>query len=847
MKIVSITLKGFTRIRLNQVTSFTMTPTELIQLILGTNGSGKSSLIAELTPLPASSADYLKDGSKTITYQHRGHRYVLTSTFAGTPPKHSFVKDDEELNEGRTAAVQKELVRQEFGITPEIDGLLRGEESFCQMAPIRRREWFTKLCDTSYDYAIAVFKRLQTKKRDIEGALKLAKKRLVAEQAKVISEAEQEKLSREVRELTEELNVLQSLRAPVERASADYFDEIDQGLRELEQISQRLLRMRLVAPVSKTVHLDDDGQARTTLVRPRADLQELQQALDGFRQEVAVCQELLGAAVKEHDKVRQAVQVLQRAGEEGLKTLQERRLVLLEQITQSQNKRKLQLECHNAQMTLSAFSSVRQALQDIFGALPQNAERQLSQLRLQEVNDALLAQRDLRAREERALSELGQRRQHMEAHRNNGALKCPQCHHQWFLGYDEEKYQALVQSIDQAETQFKARNQRIEELEAEIRAIREYGELYRTYVRTTQSFPILQPLWDYLAENQYVTHRPLAVESVLHTYEYDLQCEQETAQLGEKLTELNSHLREAEQVGDVNLAEQTLKLAELELQIEQLTNRVSQAQQGLNDYSAYRRQLTEAQELSNRVEKLQGDLQQAQAQRIEMLRREILGNCIRQVQHLLVRKEETLAAVTLQKGIIRGLEADIARLVVEEEAAEHLVRELSPTNGLIAEGLLGFIHTFVAQMNTLIRRIWTYPLVVHDCSVIDSDGAELDYKFPLMVETKDKVVPDVKQGSAGMHEIVNLAFKVVAMQYLGLNESPLFLDEFGKTFDTAHRVQAMQAIRVWMDQKSFTQLFIVSHYLSDYGSLANAEICVLCPTNIVVPVHTKFNQHVAMS
>lgn len=830
MKITSITLQGFKRMQLNQVASFTMTPTELIQLILGTNGSGKSSLIAELTPMPASTSDYFKDGSKTIRYSHRGHDYVLTSTFIGGP-KHSFVKDGEELNDGRTGAVQKELVRQEFGITQEIHDLLRGEEVFCAMAPVRRREWFTKLCDTSYDYAISVFKKLQSKKRDIEGALKLARKRLVAEQAKVISEAEEEKLTREVRALSEELNLLQTLRAPVERPSAEYFDELDHGMRELEQLSQRLLRMRVYAPAQQ----------------PAADTEELLRSIEGFRRDAAVAQELVSAAVKEHDKVKETVQVLQRTGAAGLEALQARRAQLLQQMGQVQNRRKLQLECHNVELSVAAFHSVRQILQDLFALLPENSDRRYSQARQQELTEQVLILRDQRAREERALGELGKRNQHMETHRASGAMKCPNCLHQWHLGYSESEHSELQSLIARADEALKARTKVIEQLEAEVTAIREYGELYRNYIRTTQAYPILEPLWTYLAENNYVTHTPLTAPTVLHQYEYDLQCETETAQLGEQLQQTDNHIREAEQVGDANLAEQTLKLAELDFQIEVLTTRISQAQQSLHEYSAYRKQLLDAQELSNRVAKLREDLQHANSQRIEMLRREMLGSCIRQVQHLLVRKEETLSAVTLQKGIVADLQSNIAVLTVEEQAAEALVRELSPTNGLIAEGLLGFIHTYVAQMNSLIRRIWTYPLVVHDCSVVDGDGAELDYKFPLMAQTKDNTAPDIKQGSAGMQEIVNLAFKVVAMQYLGLGESPLYLDEFGKTFDEAHRSQAMQVIRNLMEQKSFTQLFIVSHYASSYGTLANAEICVLCPTNISVPVHTKYNQHVVMS
>ena len=73
MKIISLCLVGYRRFALNNIRTFTINPSEPIQMILGTNGSGKSSLIKELTPLPADSADYSSDGSKTIKILHHNN------------------------------------------------------------------------------------------------------------------------------------------------------------------------------------------------------------------------------------------------------------------------------------------------------------------------------------------------------------------------------------------------------------------------------------------------------------------------------------------------------------------------------------------------------------------------------------------------------------------------------------------------------------------------------------------------------------------------------------------------------------------------------------------------------
>lgn len=262
MRITSLELCGYKRMKLNNVDSFSIRPTQPIQLILGTNGSGKSSLMGELTPLPANPNDYTKEGSKTIRIQDRGHTYVIGSVFSPSA-KHSFIKDGEHLNPGGTITVQRELVRQAFGITQEIHDLEIGREKFCDMSPSRRREWFTMLSDVDYDYALMIYKRLQERSRDLAGALKLAKKRLVTEVEKLVSDDEEKRLKAEVQATLDELDLLQSQRAPLDQPVAEYEQQLQEGMEELTRLSNRLLRIRFIAPYgihpSKNAERDEWG------------------------------------------------------------------------------------------------------------------------------------------------------------------------------------------------------------------------------------------------------------------------------------------------------------------------------------------------------------------------------------------------------------------------------------------------------------------------------------------------------------------------------------------------------------------------------------------------------------
>ena len=97
MPITKITLKGFRRTFLNNIKDLTLTFTSPLQIVLGTNGSGKTSLVRQFSPLPPDPKELFPGGSKCIEYQYKGSEYILTSQLKQSF-KNSFVKDGEELN-----------------------------------------------------------------------------------------------------------------------------------------------------------------------------------------------------------------------------------------------------------------------------------------------------------------------------------------------------------------------------------------------------------------------------------------------------------------------------------------------------------------------------------------------------------------------------------------------------------------------------------------------------------------------------------------------------------------------------------------------------------------------------
>jgi hypothetical protein len=839
MRYTALKLKGYKRFKLNEVETFEIRPSELIQLILGTNGSGKSSLIEELTPLPANPAFYTKEGSKEIHIVDRGHQYVLTSTFSAGN-KHSFVKDGEEQNPGGTGAVQKELVRQEFGITGETHDLATGVEKFTSMGPARRREWFTRLAETNFDYAIGVYNKLREEFRNVSGALKLDKKQLVIEQAKIISEEEQQQLIKDVKGLHVELTRLIEMRAPIERPLAQVDSARMATEAQLRALSERLLNLRVESPARP--YRNEWYELVTPVFN---SVEDVDRHMDMIRHRITAQEAVLTKSVTDHEKLKETVEILKKRGTDGVKSVQLRIQQARDARDALLKSRQLKLEGFDPVAAMQSFESIHEAMFDLLNRLPENQDERFSRAKLDEMRTALLALKEQRTNKGQELAHFQAKKQHLEQHKANGATTCPKCQHTFTQGVSPEALEVLTRQIEKSRAELAALESRVGKTEEIIGQIQSYGELFREVHQTIRGTPALRPFWDHLLETDYLKTAPkVAANMLVGVLREDLELEVKAKRHIADIEELTKLLAQSEELGDQSLAEVSVKLGESSLQIEALTKTLGEARQDLNAFALYRRQLMEAIDLAQQIEVARRSFHDLTEMQVETLRRMTIQQCIQQTQSTLARKEEILNALNQQKAIVESLNKTIARRTLEEEALRVSVRGLSPTDGLIADGLLGSIKSFTHQMNQLIRKIWSYPLEVLPCGMSSERGAELDYKFPLLVGNRDNIVADVSRGSSGMQEIVDLAFKVVALNRLHLDHGPLTLDEFGKTLDLEHQHAAVMAIKTLMDTKPFTQLFMISHFEAHYGAFTNAQVCVLDARNIAVP--KVYNTHVTM-
>lgn len=828
MKILILELYLFKRLSLNGTEFIRITPNEPIQLILGTNGSGKSSLIQELTPLPANSNDFLKEGYKSITIEHHGSTYILKSTFSG-PQKHSFLKDNEELNPGNTLTVQRDLVKQEFNITPDIHQLMTAQSGFHAMSPIDRRHWFTRLSDVNYDYAISIYLKLKDKSRDVTGALKLAKKRLVSETSKAISQEEQTQLQEQVDELHKFIQHLLELRIPVEEDISTLKYNTTSLEANISKFSNILLKKR------------------TGLSNTNRSVEDIVEEINQSQSLLSVEKILLDKYILDFNKLDETVKALRVTEHNDIETLLIESKLKKNSLDILFNSLKLKLNIESAINSSRAFETVYDTLNTVFTTLPINEDRKYSYQKLNELSEFILNYKGMINGLTSDLNKLSVQKEHQEHKRDNEKIECPACNHIWSKGYDENFYNSICTKIEVIQSNLDEAVIVLLEKETYLEEIKDYSVIYRDYTNTVNNWPILKPLWDYIIESNDIFNNPRKILKVLELFKYDLSIFLKIDNERLEIDRINNLIMLAERTGNESIEQINLKLIEVEEFINSSTDKSRLYNQNISKLTNHKKDIELILDLQSKIENLIADHDKIIKDTHETYRRLAFNDLVRTVQSNLSRKELILSEVKIQKAIIQDLESQIETMEMDSEAYKLLVKELSPTDGLIAQGLLGFIKSFVKQMNGLIKKIWSYQLQIIPCGISDGISVELDYKFPLLVQDKENIVSDVSKGSAAMKEVIDLAFKLTSMKYLGLSDAPIYLDEFAATMDSAHRILALETIKNLMDVTSFSQLFMISHYEASYGSLVNAEICVLCKNNIVIPKDSIFNKHVILS
>lgn len=829
MKVESITLHKCTRITLSNIETVTITMTELIQCILGTNGSGKSSILDALSPLPAIKADYAEGGYKDITIVHNDIRYQLVSRFDGKGSgRHEFWLGEQNLNEGGTGSVQRQLVLEHFEYTQELHDVITGRVLFTEMGAGVRRQWFTKMSTCDMSYIIGLHDKIKKEARDSVGAHKYIQERIAQESAKLMDAEELEKTRQLAQQMRDELKVLLE-----ERVVAKSQEDV--GLDKIDGLDDTIVHLcELIVNTNFDPITDRQGNSITNA----ADLSAIVKEHTSKRDSVATRIDSLSQEHHNLADLKEKVNTFDDVDIESVEAyIKEQEQLLSGVMARLGEYGDMSASPTDVMNTVDAiYPAVSETTTELLNYNATDCSKEILQAKEDQLADVKEKYSGLLEKQRRC----NERIAHIERSDHVSCTKCGYTFKPGVQDTDLEKLKEYQGKYNEAEARGSAL---IEELQTRIGEIRRYQDLLRILSDICRNTPTLKEVWDAALGKELHKKDPSAILGELNAAHRDAALRKEvqdiTAEL-EPRQKLASdyHMHKEKSLGST--AEFDRRLSAIDAEIDSLTSQLGVLNRERSDYVAVLNAWEAADDAITKVGYLV-DERNAEALRVEeALRQREVCALTDGHHHRLAALENRLREAETVEDNIANLRDQESKLGFAGKAYPVMVEALGPVSGLIAQRLYSVIESITETMNQVIGSIWTVPMAVVPCGL---ENGELNYKFPIDRGT-EKYAPDVSLGSEAQKEIINFAFRVSVYGRMGLQGWPLWVDELSSTFDEQHRSNTMTYLKDIMVGSDFSQMFLVSHYATNHGVFTNAEVCVLDDTNVAVP--GKYNDHVVL-
>jgi energy-coupling factor transporter ATP-binding protein EcfA2 len=819
MFITKLVLHKCRRFYLKGIETFEINPTMKTQIVLGTNGSGKSSLLKMgFTVLPGEKSDFEAGGYKLVNVMNNGKTYVLRTDISGKSPVHSFICDGEELNEGHTGAVQKELVREHFGMTNELHEVLSGQLLFTKMSTLERRHWITLLSSADFDYVIKLHGRVKRAVRDTSAVIKHQSGRLVSETAKKIDDATFNTLRRQSQEITEKLIRLHqhSRRDGVADNFEFYSRQYHQLAADVDALLSRAKYLRVSIPKAVKSTQDDAVLQLKESLRSRA------QMLEAALHEVS----------ERHQEIDKQLHSIAELEEIDPVELQERLTQLGAEKERLSQQFKTKADPSRLPSHEYCFAVIQETIETLHGVNAVDAAYldrntiQTKQRELSELQEKMMA----------GTSKIGELEYRLDHIHNSSTIQCPACHHNFKEGISGDE-EGNIKDLLEKGTRFKRT------MEDRIRAVREWlqeahqaGDVIHTLHRLRDHNPDLIELWQLLqTAGGFGLGRQLVPVCV--DFISDVKTKLAINQLDHEIAPLVDRLNALKQLDkSSSLRDVALSLSE---RVVDLKNHLTDTRTTLKEVDQFYDRMIEAREIGDTVQRSLDRLNELMDQMVKFIAVEEIQSQVKRHQVQLGMLEQSLAEAEVQMGIVNDLNRSLEQAKAEEKALIMLEKILSPRDGIIAEQIMVFINTFISSINEVIAKVWGYNLALDTCNLEDG---ELNYKFPMYVHNSDNMIPDIEFGSDSQVDIVNQAFRLVVYKFLGLEGYPLYLDELGRTFDEVHRLNLTLALKDLMDDETYSQVFFISHSFESQNSYPNSQIAVIDDSH--VSLKRAYNEHV---
>lgn len=822
MFIKTITLCGNKRLLPADIKYLHIDFTNTHQIILGLNGSGKSSTIQELNPMPAVPADYVKGGYKHIVIEHQNQEYVLHSDIS-VHVRHSFLLNGIELNEGGTAAVQKTLVLEHFNLDQSLIEVLTDQARFHLFSPVERRNWLTRLSGTNMDYAIGLFKHIKSLHRDSEAIVKHIDARLAKESADVVSPEELEELEKYCKELETTVFTLLEHKTLAEGNPDTTLNELKRLTSECQSLSEHIVSLKFVKPLEGIYDKDRLNQFKYHTESQLANLINRKQTL-----------------VEEWSKINEAIKTVEMSEHKDLDVIDAEALNYLNQRNTLLDSIKHYPNIKNPEPLWGATDAIRNTLVHKVTELSDNSDQMFTRDKVDFANDRVDRLRQeinsIGNTVERYRISIGRMVETEEVH-------CPECATIFKPGVDPLMVAELKTKVEERNLEIETLKQELETVHDYLAQAHSYTEEYRSLLKLMDDSPSLEPMWEDMKLVDLKVYPPSKLLEILDNWERDLKIHLKCLSLTNEVVRLDGVREKLKAVVSSEVNYTQTRLNEVTDEIEQNVVEQKRLRETLANIEASLTSHDEIMKGYERLIELNAKHRKLKDLFLEQSVQKELRDMISRLNLSLANSDQRLRSIRRSRHTLQELEEQKLEALDRRDVLKAIIKELNPTDGLIAKQSKLFIEQFVDQLNKVINAVWTYEMQILPCPV---ESEKLTYKFPIYFSATDVANPDIAKSSAAQKGIVDFAFKLVAMAYLGLNDYPLFLDELAPSLDEKHRVNIMEFVKNFVESKQCSQMFMISHYLTGHGVFSSAQVTVLDDTNLLT-LPDSYNKHATIS
>lgn len=826
MRLIELILTGYKGFNLSNIGRFRWTPESNEQVILGSNGAGKSSLLHVIMSLVPNGNRFHPGGGQEYRFEHQGHMFHLHSVYKNKAGHHQFFMDGEQLNDGNTQATQKELVEKYVGLTQEIADIITGRVRLSQMSPNKRREWMMRISGTDFDFAMGLFEQFRVKARDLQGTIGylMETSHKMADEIRSMEEDYQntDKEIQELKQLSIELNQLLNGRMSV-RSSEGAVEQMMTAYRNIQQRSQTI--------VAETVIRDNSKYGGRTRDQVDATITRLR---DGMLVTRGECDS--------HEKALEGIQSLIRhVGRESLDdpSLLTAKLAGIEEELAAIRASGDLYDCAGSspEALLTIARGIEGQLAELCATIPSNAENIYTRGEYQGCKDRHLELAQWVIEQKNVISKMEATLEHAT---HTQDTDCPKCQHKFKPGWPEGLVEQTRATLQKRYDEIEKVQKEMDTIAIHIGDFEDYSRKLGELARIREGSKALSTFWNYVSTKGYVKNAPHMIPVALADDVRRLVDTEYAQRIEKEQTELQSRLELIKNSGDPKflLTRADMLEGELHDKYEAINQTITTIAELSEEYSHLEKIDTLLGEMYTEINRFTDLRQQVE----EALRDEHLDQVRGKVMTRLgILHTQTQRYRDLQSRY-ENARSDLIDVEAKFNSFKLIAKALSPTHGIVAEATKNFIRHFTGMVNEHIAMVWTYPMEID--AVLEA-GATLTCKLPISINGEPNLEGDIADGSTGQVSMIDFTFKLVLMELMGMVDYPLLADEFGKDFDDEHRERLVSYIQALMEQGRFSQLFMVSHYSSVYGSFNNAEFVVLDDRNITRPSGANQNVEIA--